>query len=1323
MNVNELNTLKLRRLFASCLFVLAFINLNAQSITCGDIVVSLDPADCTATVTPGDVVENQGDFPGFPANFTIELFYDEAMTMPVATSPMLTSINIGQTIIVQATFDDGTTSNSCWRTIQSVSDYAIPDLECSVAPINVDCTDSTTPSTVVGAAVGFPVPAGVTVTANANGTYNLTNFDACGDATLSYADASVNGACPVGPIETITRTWTATDENNNTTSCTETIIVNRVIGPIVFPTDVTLECNNSNPPNTTPATTGYPTVNGVDITATLNGCELQAIFTDQVLSNCGGSTITNRTWNVYDCMGNLIGSQMQFVKLLDTTAPSLTCPADVTVGSNQVNCLGSAILPTVNITDGCSTFTTTTTANNGIINGNFISGLPLGATLVTVTAEDACGKSASCSYTIFVEDQSAPTPICESTHTVSLTNANPTLVPAFVFDDGSFDACGEVTFAVRRMNGSQCPGNDATPFGDFVPFFCCDLGETIMVELRVTDEANNTNSCMVEVIIQDKIDPILACPLDKILDCHQDYTDLGLTGSATATDNCASITPTFLDNGSLNNCGVGTIFRTWTADDGNGNIVSCIQRITVENSTPYFINTANDNDPNDDVIWPADISDSGCTLPSMTGEPILLNEDICSQVGFFSSDVFLPVDNGPGCQRILRTWTVFDNCQPNINGEQCNSDLIAADIAHWCYTQDIVVLNMTDPVFTDCPTSLSFDSDDVNCATGVATLTATATDDCNSLNYNYEIDLDYLNNPGVDIPWTADPDNDGSHTATYPLGTHLVTWKVEDFCGNVAMCSYPFTIRDGKAPTPNVLSSIARNLMAGLCMIEVFPTEWDNPNSPTSDNCGISQWLIRSPSLGSPQGSTPPSDAATSWVFSGAASVGPQSVDLWIQDINGNWVVVAAQVLIQDNNVPACASPPDYAIVSGGIENEEGEEVEYVMVEITGDMNEEEETGNDGVYSFDLPVENNYTVTPERDDNPLNGVSTFDLVKISQHILDVEALATPYKIIAADVNNSGSVTTLDLVELRKLILFIDTEFSNNTSWRFVDAGFVFPNPADPFQTSFPEVYTINDLNENMLANFVGVKVGDVNCSATANDFAGSSDDRNSGENLNFFLEDQSLKAGQTYTVDFDVKEVKDLQGYQFTLAFDQSALAFKSIIPGDFAGINEGNFGMNFINQGVITSSWHTTEMLNTENATGFSLMFTALKDAQLSELININSRYTKAQAYFNNEFSDVSIAFESENGIALNHFQLFQNRPNPFKGATVISFNLPENEAGTLTIYDLSGRVIEVVQGEFNQGYNEVDINSADLSGHGVFYYQLEVANHTATKKMVLLK
>ncbi len=126
-------------------------------------------------------------------------------------------------------------------------------------------------------------------------------------------------------------------------------------------------------------------------------------------------------------------------------------------------------------------------------------------------------------------------------------------------------------------------------------------------------------------------------------------------------------------------------------------------------------------------------------------------------------------------------------------------------------------------------------------------------------------------------------------------------------------------------------------------------------------------------------------------------------------------------------------------------------------------------TGAFGDYGFPgLVAGANYTVTPEKNVDPLNGVTTYDLVLISKHILGIEALDSPYKMIAADINNSGSISTIDMVELRKLILFIDTEFQNNTSWRFVDAEFVFPNASNPWATSFPEIFSVNDLNGQAL---------------------------------------------------------------------------------------------------------------------------------------------------------------------------------------------------------------------------------------------------------------
>ena len=90
-----------------------------------------------------------------------------------------------------------------------------------------------------------------------------------------------------------------------------------------------------------------------------------------------------------------------------------------------------------------------------------------------------------------------------------------------------------------------------------------------------------------------------------------------------------------------------------------------------------------------------------------------------------------------------------------------------------------------------------------------------------------------------------------------------------------------------------------------------------------------------------------------------------------------------------------------------------------------------------------------------KDDNPLNGVSTYDLVLISKHILGLAPLNSPYKMIAADANKNNSITTTDIVEFRKLILGIYNELPNNTSWRFVDAEYAFPNPANPFQTYVP----------------------------------------------------------------------------------------------------------------------------------------------------------------------------------------------------------------------------------------------------------------------------
>lgn len=90
-------------------------------------------------------------------------------------------------------------------------------------------------------------------------------------------------------------------------------------------------------------------------------------------------------------------------------------------------------------------------------------------------------------------------------------------------------------------------------------------------------------------------------------------------------------------------------------------------------------------------------------------------------------------------------------------------------------------------------------------------------------------------------------------------------------------------------------------------------------------------------------------------------------------------------------------------------------------------------------------------VVLQKNDFYLNGVTTFDLVLISKHILGLEYLSG-FNLLAADANMSKSATGFDIVELRKLILGIYDTLPNTNSWRFMDRDLkgTIQNASHPF---------------------------------------------------------------------------------------------------------------------------------------------------------------------------------------------------------------------------------------------------------------------------------
>lgn len=180
-----------------------------------------------------------------------------------------------------------------------------------------------------------------------------------------------------------------------------------------------------------------------------------------------------------------------------------------------------------------------------------------------------------------------------------------------------------------------------------------------------------------------------------------------------------------------------------------------------------------------------------------------------------------------------------------------------------------------------------------------------------------------------------------------------------------------------------------------------------------------------------------------------------------------------------------CGDPPLTADVNGNIRTENDEGINGVQLSSFCGYGFSTITNSNGAYQFTLSQGEDCEIIPALDENPKNGVSTFDAVLITKHILGIQLLNNPYKMIAADVNNSKYISTNDLIHLRKLILGLTDEFSNNTSWRFVPASYVFPDPANPWSELFPETAIIQDLPLGYTTvNFIGIKIGDVNDSVT-----------------------------------------------------------------------------------------------------------------------------------------------------------------------------------------------------------------------------------------------
>ncbi|MEL7121519.1 MAG: T9SS type A sorting domain-containing protein, partial [Bacteroidota bacterium] len=577
-----------------------------------------------------------------------------------------------------------------------------------------------------------------------------------------------------------------------------------------------------------------------------------------------------------------------------------------------------------------------------------------------------------------------------------------------------------------------------------------------------------------------------------------------------------------------------------------------------------------------------------------------------------------------------------------------------------------------------------------------------------------------------------------------PVGEHTFMVTVADFCGNVQVRNIPFSVKDCKTPAPICKSILSVDLMPIVenktivgGMNVVWATDFiassieDCTPHPQADPLAdgkneVRYYAVRQDSLTAAGLTTPTEDYIIEEnrevTFTCADEGTAVTVFVIGVDGAGNFDYCTVMVSVESGADP-CGEPTvvEDAAIAGLIMTEEDETVEGVQVDLNGGSIEVMNTDFDGAYEFNpLVAGNDYTVAPQLDVDPLNGVSTFDLVLITKHILGVESLESPYRQIAADVNRSGSITTVDLIQLRKLILSIDANFKNNTSWRFVDSKYEFADPSRPFDEEFPEIVNVNNLAEMMMdVDFVAIKIGDVNSSAIPNSLI--DEPRNLNGLFEIDVEDRSLKAGETYEVVLTTEEMPTTQGFQFTLTFDPALVSLADV---KFGLLQRENIGLTHTDDGAITVSWNdpSGRVMNAANTELITLQLQAVADVELNEVLGISSRYTMTEAYaVTGNTEDIALTFSSGVITGLS-YELYQNVPNPFVQSTMIGFNLPEAANATLTVRDAKGKLIKVIEGDFGRGYNQVQIDRDDLPT-GVLYYTLESGDYIYTRRMIVIE
>jgi hypothetical protein len=555
---------------------------------------------CTQTIT---IQDTTAPVLSCPADYTAECSDEHPLEAATATDNCGevtitlvadTTYSCPNSYVVTRTFtavDECENSSTCTQTI-TIQDTTPPVLSCP-ADYTAECSDE------------HPLE-------------DATATDNCSEVTITLA-ADTAYSCPNSYV--VTRTFTAVDACENSSTCTQTITIQDTTAPVITgDVEVMIACED-------------PIAGVAHATASDNCGEVTLTWTDSPVS--GGCVLPVgqyvRVYTATDACGNS-SSFEQILTLTDNTPPVISCPADFTI-----ECDETIPYEMATATDNCSG--AEVTVSEEIIPGS----CPQSYTIVrTFTATDNCDNSSTCAQTITVQDTTPPVISCPADYTAECSDEHPLEAAS------ATDNCGEVTI---------------TEVADTT--YSCANSYVVTRTFTAVDECNNSSTCTQTITIQDTTAPVLSCPADYTAECSDEHP----LEDATAEDNCGAVTIVVVADTTAGDCaGNYVVVRTFTATDECGNSSSCAQTITIEDTTPPVLSCPADYtaECSDELQLEDATATDNCGEVTITLATDTLETDCAQEYSVVRT--FTATDDCGNSSTCTQTITVQDTTAPIITG-------------------------------------------------------------------------------------------------------------------------------------------------------------------------------------------------------------------------------------------------------------------------------------------------------------------------------------------------------------------------------------------------------------------------------------------------------------------------------------------------------------------------------------------------------------------------------------------------------------------------------------------------------------------------------